>query len=207
MAQVTTGLRSILSLPAAYNLLQNVLGAEKARAILVRDYFPIKPGMRMLDIGCGTAEILRHLPADVEYVGFDASEAYIAQARSRFGGRGEFHAGLVGRTTLSELGAFDFVMAFGVLHHLDDAEADALFALARQALKDDGVLITIDPCYVPGQHTVAHWLISKDRGQNVRDEAGYRQLAAAHFPDVRSTPRHDLLRVPYTYLVLEGRPE
>jgi len=91
MAQITSGFRSIFSQPAIYNLAQQLIGAEKARRMLVRDYIPRQPGLCVLDIGCGTAEILQHLPADTEYYGFDASEAYIIQARRQFGSRGHIH--------------------------------------------------------------------------------------------------------------------
>ena len=38
MAQVTTGIRAMLSHPLVYNALQSLMGAEKGRARIVRDY-------------------------------------------------------------------------------------------------------------------------------------------------------------------------
>jgi len=159
----------------------------------------------MLDIGCGTAEILSHLPDDIRYEGFDTSEAYIQKARKRFGHRGHFHAERVGSTSLKELGCFDVVLSFGVVHHLDDHEAETLFELAHQALVPGGVLVTIDPCFSPSQHSIARWLINHDRGQNVRNLQQYQSMAEKYFPSVHTVLHHDLLRIPYTYLILECR--
>jgi len=202
MAQNVSGFRAIFSHPSIYNLAQRLVGAEKARRALVQDYFPETGGYRMLDIGCGTAEILRHLPEDIDYFGFDASDSYIAEARDRFAARGTFKAELVKEATLEDMEPFDLVLAFGLLHHLDDDEGKTLFALARQALKPGGRLITIDPVYVPEQSSLAHWVISKDRGQNIRAPKGYRELASAQFTDITATIRHDMLHIPYSHLVM-----
>ena len=58
MAQISTGVRAILSIPAVYSLLQKIMGAHKGRQILVRNYIQPYSGMKILDIGCGTADIL-----------------------------------------------------------------------------------------------------------------------------------------------------
>jgi len=202
MAQITSGIRSILSHPAMYNFTQNILGVKKARKTLVEEYFPKGKALRVLDIGCGTAEILEFLPEDIQYVGFDASEEYIEQAKQRFGHRGKFFADLVKSAHLESLGSFDIVLAFGVLHHLDDSEAKTLFELASQALNKGGSIITVDPCFTPNQPAIARWLIEHDRGQNVRHENSYQQLAKPLFSSISSIPRHDMLRVPYTYLFM-----
>jgi len=205
MAQITTGIRSILSHPAIYNFTQNALGVRRARRVLAGEYMPRKSGLRMLDIGCGTAEILEFLPEDINYVGFDASEAYIAHAKERFAARGSFFTGLVGEEELDDMEKFDVVLAFGVVHHLDDREAERLFELAARALNHGGVLLTVDPCFMPVQSPIARWLIAHDRGQNVRYQAGYCDLAKRCFAQVTSTPRDDFLRLPYTYLVMQCR--
>jgi len=203
MAQITTGFRAIFSHPSIYNLAQRMVGAERARRMLVRDFFPPMQGRSMLDIGCGTAEILRHLPEQMEYSGFDASEAYIAEAKRAFGHRGSFRAELVSAATLDGMQPFDVVLAFGLLHHLGDDDAASLFRLAARALKPGGVLITMDPTFAPGQHPMAHWLISRDRGRCVRRPEEYQALAEACFPVVRTHLRHDMLNVPYSHTVMQ----
>jgi len=182
-----------------------MVGAEKARCILVKGYFPPMSGLRMLDIGCGTAEILQHLPEDMAYFGFDASEDYITKAEKRFGQRGTFRTELVSTTTLETMEPFDLILAFGLLHHLDNTEADALFRLAAGALKPVGKLITIDPVYADGQSAQARWIISKDRGQNIRSPEAYSNLAAMHFEHVNTTVCHNMLYIPYSHLILECR--
>lgn len=203
MSQKLTGFRAIFSSALIYNLAQRMVGAEKARHLLVHDYFPSRNSYRMLDIGCGTAEILRHLPASIDYHGFDASEAYIRQATQLFGSRGTFRAEFVREATLDDLGGFDIVLAFGLLHHLDDHEADILFKLANHALVPGGKLLTIDPAYVDGQNSMAKWVISKDRGQCIRTPEEYTRLARGHFSMINTIVRHDLLHIPYSHCILE----
>ncbi len=205
MAQITSGIRSILSHPAIYNFTQNFLGVRKARKVLVDEYFPKRKGLKILDIGCGTAEILEFLPDDIHYIGFDASTKYIEQAKKRFGHRGDFFAELVKSAHLENLGKFDVVLAFGLLHHLDTPEAETLFQIAAEAVNHNGIVITVDPCFTPEQSAFARWLIEHDRGQDVRDEKGYQQLADSFFSSIASTPRYDLLRVPYTYLIMSSK--
>ncbi|MDX8391359.1 MAG: class I SAM-dependent methyltransferase [Mariprofundaceae bacterium] len=203
MAQITTGFRAIFSHPSIYNLSQRVVGAERARRMLIRDYFPPMHAGSLLDIGCGTAEILRHLPEGMSYSGFDASQSYIAEARRSFGQRGSFRAELVSAATLDGMEKFDVVLAFGLLHHLDDDDATSLFRLAAQALKPTGMLITMDPVFTTGQHPLARWLISRDRGRSVRSPEGYQTLARASFPLVNHHLRHDMLNIPYSHTIMQ----
>lgn len=70
-----------------YDLVQDALGATRARTTLIRDYIRPSPGMRLLDMGCGTGALLSFLP-ELDYVGVDLSEQYIAAAKQRNGDRG-----------------------------------------------------------------------------------------------------------------------
>lgn len=205
MAQITSGVRAVLSWAPIYNLSQNLLGAKKARKILVRDYFPSVSGLRMLDIGCGTAEILEVLPEDTDYTGFDLSEHYVEKARKRFGARGTFFAERVSKARLENIEPYDLVLAIGILHHLDDWEAKELFRMAAQALKPEGLLVTLDPVFSRRQSPVAKWIIRRDRGRNVREANGYERLARTGFQNVRVDVRHDLLWIPYTHAILQCR--
>lgn len=202
MSQITSGIRSIFSSPRVYDGFQNLMGASRMRQELVNDFIRPTPGMRLLDIGCGTAEILGFLPEDVHYWGYDISPRYIDAAQLRFGTRGHFHCGPLDAQQLDQLPQFDLVIATGVLHHLDDGEASGLFELAKHALTRDGRVVTIDPCLAPGQNPIARFLIANDRGQNVRDAAAYRELPRSNFTNIDGQLRHRRW-IPYTHLVME----
>lgn len=196
------GIRQLLEIPQVYSALVQFVGGQ-ARKTYVREYVRPRPGDRVLDIGCGPADILDDLPADIDYTGFDASASYIESARRRFGERGQFHCRMVSRELLREFSQFDLVLANGVLHHLDDEQAIDLLSLAKSALNSGGRLITLDGCIVPGQSRIARFLLDRDRGRFVRDEPAYVALANTVFGSVLSHIRHDLMRIPYTHIIIE----
>ncbi len=200
MAQTTTGWRRVFSVPAVYRLAQSGIGSPNVRATLVERYLQPAEGDRILDIGCGTGELVEYMPA-VDYVGHDPSTEYVEAAREKFGDQGTFVEGGVGEIDL-ELGSFDLAVAKGVLHHLDDDIARGLFDEAAAALKPGGRLVTIDPTFADGQSPIARFLASRDRGQNVREPAAYESMASPEFASVEVTVHHDLLRVPYSHAVV-----
>lgn len=201
MAQTTHGVRAILSHPLVYSTLQTLMGAHSSRKSFVENYVRPFPGMKVLDIGCGPADILAYLPT-VDYSGFDISQDYIGQACKRFGTIGQFHCRQLAAEDLKSLPSFDVVFALGLIHHLEDDEAINVMQLALRALKPGGRLLTIDPCLEPSQNPIARMLIRGDRGQNVRDKAGYEALARGVFESPRVEVRHRAW-IPYTHCFME----
>jgi SAM-dependent methyltransferase len=191
-----------LGVPVVYRTFQRLIGSGGVRRAFLNEYVRPVPKEKVLDIGCGPADILDYLPG-VDYLGLDISPEYIHAARKRFGKRGRFCCGDVGLATVEqESGTFSLVMATGVLHHLDDQTAAKLFDLARLALGPGGRLVTFDGCYEPKQSGIARWMLSHDRGTFVRAPADYERLASVSFANVELSMRHDLLRIPYTHVIM-----
>jgi SAM-dependent methyltransferase len=193
--------RPVLSLSWAYQSFWNLIGGAKRNRVLVQDYIRPKAGDRILDIGCGPGNMAPYLP-DSEYVGFDASPKYIDRAKRRFP-QLRFVCQRVSQYSLVERDYFDVVLALGVLHHLDDTEAETLFQIAHDAMKPGGRLVTIDGVWTDNQSRVVKYLLSRDRGRFVRREEGYRKFASKVFSQIESSVRHDLLRIPYTLMILK----
>ena len=194
-------LRSVLAIPAAYTFWWNVIGGPASARVLVREYVQPRVGARILEIGCGPGTIVGYLP-QVEYLGFDLSSKYIEMARKRFP-RAQFVCERVSQFSLAKQQSFDAVLAFGIVHHLDDQEARQLFQIAYDALKSGGKLVTFDGVFTDDQTPSARWLLARDRGEHVRNQGEYVNLASQVFADVRASVRHDLIRIPYSHLILE----
>ena len=210
MSQIDSGIRGLFALPAVYDFFQNLVGVSGVRRRWIRDVLKPFPGIRILDIGCGTAELLRFLPEDIRYTGYDMSAEYIAAARKRFGDRGRFlcepvrNAGEDARPLPEEIGEglFDLVLASGVLHHLDDGEARQVFRSARRALKPGGRIVTLDPAFVDRQNPLARWVVAHDRGRNVRSPEGYADLGRESFAKVEASAWRGALRIPFDHALL-----
>jgi cyclopropane fatty-acyl-phospholipid synthase-like methyltransferase len=187
-----------------YAFAQRGFGAVRARELFVSRFVRPAAGDRILDIGCGTGDILDHLPL-VDYTGFDLSDEYIRAARTRYGERGTFRRADVLDADLSAEQPFDLVIAMGILHHLDDGRAHRLVDIACGALVPGGRLLTWDGTFVDGQTRVARWLIERDRGEYLREPEAYATIARQAFPTVGVHIVNDGLRVPYTHCVLDAR--
>ncbi len=201
MSEITTGARAVLARPGLYELWSSLVGGRRGRSLLVREHVRPQAGERILDLGCGPGELLAFLPANVSYLGVDISADYIARARERFGDRGEFRVGDATSIELVEH-RFDLVLAFGVLHHLEDDDATGLLDRAASVLEPDGRIVAVDPTITGGQSRIARAVILRDRGQHVRSPEEYRALVPASL-GVRAFVRSDVLTIPYTHCILE----
>ena len=194
-------IRSILAFPTIYRYFSSIVDGH-AWTLHIEKYIRPRDGDRILDIGCGPGDILEFLPS-VEYLGFDVSQRYIKKATKRFGNRGLFLCKKLSREIGKELSDFDIILATGILHHLDNDEALKLFELAKSTLKPGGRLITWDGCYAKGQSLAERFILSADRGRYVRTKDEYLALASQIFKNIKAYVRHDLLRIPYTIIIME----
>jgi SAM-dependent methyltransferase len=188
-------------------LAQRALGSRGVYREFLSSHVRAGDGDRVLDVGCGPGDIYSMMPA-VDYVGLDVSERYIAAAGRRYGDRARFVCldCLDAPTAeLDELGRFDIVMAIGLMHHFDDAQASEVFALAGRMLKSDGRLAILEPAIMEGQSRITRWIVSHDRGDDIRPPDRYRELAERSFGTVSIRVYDKLARVPYTHVALEAR--
>ena len=194
-------MKAILGHPALYQAYQNAGGFFGARVKAIADYLTLRPGMRVIDIGCGPGYILRHLPEGIDYTGFDIDEAYIEFACRSFGHLGKFHCRRFDAAAAVEFAAADVVMMNGVLHHIADEELNETLANVDRVLADDGILFTLDGCYREGQSRLAKWLLDNDRGEFIRDQKGYHRVLRSTFRKVELVIRDDYSRLPYTFII------
>jgi len=201
--QINFGLRSVLAFPWVYRLFSMLVGSEANEEWFIKNVLGLLKGQKLVDVGCGPAQILDRLPG-VEYVGLDISDAYIQAARIKFKARGgaNFLSGSVEDWTLNPLtyGA-DIVLANGVLHHVDDNESNKILEFAYGVLKDNGRFIFYEPCYLIWQSGISTYFMSKDRGQNIRTEQQWKDLASSIFPLVSTNIVTGVNRLAYVCII------
>jgi SAM-dependent methyltransferase len=143
----------------------------------------------------------------VDYVGFDTDPRYIEYAREHYADRGRFVCEHFAQAHVAQLKPFDAIMLLGIIHHVNDAEAEGLFALLAKCLAPNGRVVTLDPCLTPTQSSIARWVAQADRGGFVRNEPAYRRLGADQFADVEARLVSNVCRIPSTELIMRlGRP-
>jgi SAM-dependent methyltransferase len=197
-------IRDILRAPLVYQAFQQGGGFFGARLKAMKSYLSLNAGEKVVDIGCGPGFIVKYLPPDISYWGFDTDEKYISYATEKFGSKGRFVCHLFDEPTARKHAPVDVVTMNGVLHHLSDDQAHETLAVIKQALGTRGRLFTLDGCFVDGQPALARYLLEHDRGEYVRTPERYESLLRAHFDRVETHVEHSLSWVPYTWLIMIG---
>ena len=200
MSERDKGFYKFLFLPFVYRFFIWIIGADALRAVMTKLYIKPSYGDKVLDIGCGTGEILDHL-TDVSYYGYDINADYIESAKKKYGHKGNFFCEEVNTLAVSDA-EYDITLAIGLLHHLSDEECKRLFELASTSLKKNGRLITLDGVYTEDQSFLARFFVSRDRGKHIRTVSEYTRLAKMVFSDVEVHTQNKMLRLPYTHIIL-----
>ena len=110
--------------------------------------FPARPGMDVLDVGCGTGlQLAAYQAAGCRCSGIDASPAMLAMARRRLGDRASLHLGDAARMPYPD-GAFDLILATTALHEMAPQVRAAVLGEMKRVLRAGGRILLTD--YEPG---------------------------------------------------------
>jgi SAM-dependent methyltransferase len=197
----------ILSRPMVYQALKQAVVPGGLTRRLVAEHFTVRDGGRVLDLGCGYGDFAPYFVERSEYIGVDHNDRYLRSARRRYGKLGaRFMEADVTDPAVRESGPFDLVMMAGVLHHLPSPTVREMMSLVRPLLGPGGRFVALEPVFDPEQSLTARLTIAADRGRFVRDEDGYARLIGEGFSTVRTSVVRDLLRIPYTHVVISAEP-
>ena len=118
----------------------NLDDAQQAKLDLICRKLGLRPGMRVLDIGCGWGEALKYAAEryGVEGVGITISTEQAAYAR-------ELCAGLPVQIRLQDYHElderFDAILSVGMFEHVGVKNYRSYFEVARRCLGDDGLFL------------------------------------------------------------------
>ncbi len=140
------------SRPSRYDWGINLLTGGHARGVkkeIIEQW--VRPGMDMLDVGCGTGELLEGAARrGANVTGIDISEGMLSIARQRLSaaeGKGKhalIHAGLAELDTLFAGDTFDLITATLVFSELYHEERGWVLDQLRRILRPSGILVIAD---------------------------------------------------------------
>lgn len=170
-----------------YDVVHHVFGLHPIHQEMIT-LAALRGGHRVLDVGCGTGNLLRATGKryrDVTLTGLDPDPKALATAarKARRAGRPvRLDRGFAQELPYPD-GSFDRVFSSLMLHHLDSESKDALLAEVRRVLRADGLLILADAVADEPGHTSRGHRPARmhERLHDNVGEAVSRRIASAGF--------------------------
>jgi ubiquinone/menaquinone biosynthesis C-methylase UbiE len=188
-----------------YDPLSRLLGVTAMHRQLV-DQAAVRPGQRLLEIGCGTgnlALLVARLHPGAEVTGIDPDPRALARARRKAARRGtpvRWDRGFAQELPYPDA-AFDRVLSSLMLHHLDADGRVAALREARRVLRPGGTLHVLDlaGAAAPSRGLVARLAHRRPHLHGTFEERIPALLAEAGFVDPAEVGRRDHLFGPVAY--------
>ena len=182
-----------------YDPFVKLLGGDAVRGALLRRA-ALRPGHRVLDVGCGTgtlAMMIKRLHPDVEVVGLDPDSKALVHARRKAARAAlsiRFDQGFADELPYPEA-SFDRALSSFMFHHLPPDEKGRMLRAVRRVLKPGGEFHMLDfEGPEDGAHSfLAHLLHSSDRMGDNSESRVLSLMTQAGLPDPKKVGRRAML--------------
>jgi len=201
--ELVKAMENPLSHPKIFNLFLSVVGGgSRSFTTLVREYIRPDNYMSILDLCCGTSNILPYLEYS-EYIGIDLNVKNTEHCRKKYADKRNVHFinGDINPFLRSNEKQFDIILFLSGMHHFCDADLISCLRNVQRVLKPEGRLITIDGCLESDLPLIAKLMLKNDRGKYVRIKDAWIEIVSSVMPDIKFSIRRDLNKIPYNHII------
>ena len=138
-------MKRILEYPQIYNFYQFLIGSHSYLKNYKSKFLKLENGMKILDVGCGTSNILRFIDEKVEYFGVDCSKKYIDYCLKNFPEHRFINQSICKNLDIDE--NFDVIISKGVLAALSDVQLSEMLEVIVDLAKKNTKIILSDMNY------------------------------------------------------------
>lgn len=178
-----------------YDVLARLFGGDRGRSLLARQV-SCKPGSRILEVGCGTGEmllLLKRAHPEGQFTGLDPDPNALERASGKARRAGvaiRFDQGFAEELPYEE-GSFDGVVSSFMFHHLEVAAKVRMLTEVRRVLRPGAPLDLIDFAgpSTDGRSFAARRFHSHSRLKDNDEDRVLKMMREAGFVDPKVTSR------------------
>lgn len=195
--------KRLLKYPEVYNLYQSLIGADSylkkfAHTFLKDDS---KQLIKVLDVGCGTSNIVKFFGNNIDYVGFDCSKKYIEYSRKKYPKFSFLNKSVLEKIDTTQ--DFDVIISLGVMAALNDETLkDMCSILCTYANKNTKFLLA-DMNYSENASKLEKFLCKNERNSYIRGEQDYINILSQFFNIEKIHHWDKVYRIPYHKVIFE----
>ena len=190
----------------AFNMYQKLIGGSaylhNYAKSFINPYIQDNTELNMLDLGCGTGNLLPFLKKNINYTGVDYSQDYINYAKKKFPSRKFICSSVTDELNLDT--HYDFIVCEAVITNLDDEKSAQTFENIKKYAKPDCHIIISDTNFGKNSTKFENFLYTHERGKYLRTKEQLTALISKHFKinNISEIDRAYRL-IPYKKIVFE----
>ena len=201
-------MRKLLNHYFFFNLYQLIIGSTNWHKRYAKNFIipHIKdiPAPTILDFGCGTGNIIKQLPQNIEYTGIDYSKNYIDYDCKKFPKHTFICQSATEDINLNK--TFNLIISEALISNFDDENVYLILKnILKHSNKDTKIVIS-EMNYKIGNSKIENYLLSHERGSHTRGKDEYIKLLSKYFKINNVAEIDNPYRIPYKKAVFECSP-
>ncbi len=203
-------MKSILKYHFFYNLYQNLIGSGSFLKRYVETFIlpeiRDKNSVKIIDIGCGTGNIVPYIPHNCEYTGVDVSENYIKYLKKKYSHKKNINFIKQNvKEPLSFNEKYDIIISEALIASLNDTNFELLLTEMKNFLKKGGKIVISDMNYKESHCAFEKFLLKNERGCYIRGQDDYKRIIEKYFTIEKTTEINKVYWFPYHKIAFECR--
>ena len=201
-------MKKILNLYLFYNIYQALIGCNKWHKRYYENFIrPIienKSIISILDIGCGTGNLVKNLPhtstqKKIYYTGIDYQQNYISYCIKKYPEHKFFCQSALDYIDLKT--TFDIIISEALISNFDNENAEKFFENIIRHSNENTTIIISDMNYKKENSKIENLFLSNERGSVLRGKKEYIEILSKYFNIKSVFEINNAYRIPYQKIV------